>query len=122
MKHICSLNIQVGTRKMEALVDTGANISCISSKLVAELELRVNRSKQRIQIKTASGISNIASKWVNVPIQIGETIHKIKFCIIKSLNPEILIGRQHCKKMKIDIKFSTNELYICGKILNHDEK
>ena len=117
MKHFCSLNISIGRTKKVALIDTGASCSCISSNLVAELQLNLKHKSKRVTIKTFSRSKKSYSKWVNVPVQIQNTIHSFKFYVIDNLTPNIIIGRTHCEKLEMEIKFSTGEILIQGELV-----
>ena len=118
MKQSCNLEVQIKKKVMRALIDTGADCSCISSKLVSELNIPVTKYRQNILVQSALSNSSHQSKWVFVATKIGSTIYKLKFCIIDGLNPNIIIGRSHCEKLKIDIKFSTGTITIQGEIFS----
>ena len=119
MKHICILKVHVKSRQIGALIDTGATCSFISSEMVFKLGCNVFLSNKFVTLKTALSKRKCQLKWVIIPIKIKNTVHKLKLCVVDNLYADIVIGRSHCEKLDIDIKFSTGEILIQGEtVLN----
>ena len=117
MKQMCVLNVHVKSRHLRALIDTGANSSWISSRLVAELNYQIFCSNKIVTLKTALSERKCLLKWVIMPVKIKNTVHRLKLCVVDNLCADIIIGRSHCVKLDMEIKFSTGEILIQGETI-----
>ncbi len=92
-------------RRLYALFDSGANLSCISPEYAIELGITVNLGRER-KIATASeGHYIIIKEKILLDFCIEDILLSDEFLVVPGLSEEVIIGAATLQKMAHQVRF-----------------
>ena len=108
--------IQVFDRIIEAVCDSRASVSCLSSAIFDSLQgskTPLKLSLSTTQLKTANQIPIETRGTVNLRVQIAEKVFDHTFHVLVKSESDCLIGLDFLEVHKCDPMFSKKKLLIC---------
>ena len=84
---------KIGTTKCNALIDTGANRSCMSEKFYKKLQLAKIHLLQNVNVKSATGSNLTPVGLVNCIFELGKTELSSDFIVCRNLTRPLILGR-----------------------------
>lgn len=111
-----TVTVHVGNVKTNALVDTGADVSCVHSKLLAKLEMSnvEVRSSNIMQITGVGGECHNVKGEITLPLTFGDVTITNTFLIFDNLHHALILGRDFLVENKVEIDFSSETMTIPG--------
>uniref|UniRef100_A0A1B6GZR8 RNA-directed DNA polymerase n=1 Tax=Cuerna arida TaxID=1464854 RepID=A0A1B6GZR8_9HEMI len=105
------INILINNVPTSALIDTGANISCISEQWVIENKNRLGRYEELpltgIHIKTAVGVkSKRVSKILMLTVNVNGVETNLQLLMVPSLVHNVIFGMDTIRLWKMEINFN----------------
>lgn len=105
------VNVEIGSKKFEALLDSGASVSVLGKGALEFLEREgLKFRKMFSHIKTADGTSNQIVGYINLPVKIESRSENILFCIVPSLKESVYLGIDFWRIFEIIPKLVIDEL------------
>jgi hypothetical protein len=105
-----------GEKNLYALFDSGANLSCISDKVIAGLETPVHLGRTR-SIATASEAHYIEiTHRVTLDFYINDVLLSDEFLVVPSLSEEAIIGAGTMQKWRIKLDFEHDTVHVDPKV------
>lgn len=106
------LKLRVAGMSVDALVDTGATVSCMSQRLLDQLPKTAIRSVQssRTKLSLANGDTVESRARTSVQIELGRTTLPISFVIMPKNTYDIILGMDALKQMNIVIDVGKREV------------
>ena len=107
-----TIRVSVAGVKTNALVDTGANISCVSNSFLSKTNLfndRLDRSNFSF-IKGVTGQKLRVLGKVVLPISFEGDVHKFPVHVIENLHHALIIGIDFMQTNHVTLNFSTNTM------------
>ena len=107
--------IQVFDRIIEAVCDSGASVSCLSSAIFDSLQTKtpLKLSPSTTQLKAANQLPIETRGTVNLPVQIAKKVFDQTFHVLVKSESDCLIGLDFLEDHKCDPMFSKKKLLIC---------
>ncbi|KAK9701038.1 hypothetical protein QE152_g30861 [Popillia japonica] len=104
--------LRVAGMSVDALVDTGATVSCMSQRLLDQLPKTAIRSVQssRTKLSLANGDTVESRARTSVQIELGRTTLPISFVIMPKNTYDIILGMDALKQMNIVIDVGKREV------------
>ncbi len=102
-----TISLEIEGLSYNALVDAGANISCISSRLRKELKFDWLISNQKVEFASGQGTTN---ECVEVRSMLNGNGEILKFYLIEDLNFDIILGTDFLRKFEAIIDYSRQEI------------
>ena len=84
---------KIGTSVCNALINTGANRSCISEKYYQNLLLMKIQFSQNISVRSVTGSNLTPIGLVNCSFELGKTKFNNDFIVCKNLTRPLILGR-----------------------------
>lgn len=106
--------VNIGSGRFDMLIDTGAEISIISTEYLRTIQNSVQHQIAELPIANfviqgVTGSKNrLSKKQVQLEIKIGETIIPMIFLVFDKINCNIILGCDNLKKLSTEINFKTN--------------
>ena len=102
------VKIQVFDRIIEAVCDSGASVTCLSSAIFDSLQSTtpLNLSPLTTQLKAANQLPIETRGAVNLPVQIAEKVFDHTFHVLIKSESDCLIGLDFQEDHKCDPMFS----------------
>ena len=116
-----SITIRLGSRNFRALVDTGAEVSVISTKLYRSLHPRPVLEKKDIRLQTANGSPLRIDGKVRLQVRIGNQSTPHNFIVVNNLRRSIILGRDWLKQNGVRLYFDLGALRIHGEYVALEE-
>ena len=109
--------IQGFDRLIEAVCDSGASVSCLSSAIFDSLQSNtpLKLSPSTKQLKAANQLPIETRGTINLPVQIAEKVFDRTFHVLAKSESDCLIGLGFLKDHKCDPMFSKKNL-ICDSV------
>ena len=106
--------IQVFDRIIEAVCDSGASVSCLSSAIFDSLQSKtpLKLSPSTTQLKAANQLPIETRGTVNLPVQIAKKVFDHTFHVLVKSESDCLIGLDFLEDHKCDPMFSKRKLLI----------
>ena len=113
--------IQVFDHTIEAVCDSGASVSCLSSatfdSLLSKTPLKLSPSTT--QLKAANQLPIETRSTLNLQVQIAEKLFDHTFHVLVKSESDCLIGLDFLEDRKCDPMFSKKKLLICDSASSH---
>ena len=108
------VKIQVFDRIIEAVCDSGASVSCLSSAIFDSLQSKTSLklSPSKTQLKAANQLPIETPGTVNLPVQIAEKGFDDTFHVLVKSETDCLIGLDFLENHKCDPMFPKKKLLI----------
>ena len=110
--------MKVFDRTIEAVCDSGASVSCLSSAICDSLQSKtlLKLSPSTTQLKAANQSPIETRGTVNLPVQIAEKVFDHTFHVFVKSQSDCLIGLNFLEDHKCDPMFSKKKLLICDSV------
>ena len=107
--------IQVFDRIIEAVWDSGASVSCLSSAIFDSLQSKtpLKLSPSTTHLKAANQLPIETRGTVNLPVRIAEKVFDHTFHVLVKSDSDCLKGLDFLEDHKCDPMFSKKKLLIC---------
>ena len=107
--------IQVFDGIIEAVCDSGASVSCLSSAIFDSLQSKtpLKLSPSTTPLKAANQLPIETRGTVNLPVQIAKKVFDHTFHVLVKSESDCLIGLDFLEDHKCDPMFSKKKLLIC---------
>ncbi|CAC5360357.1 unnamed protein product [Mytilus coruscus] len=105
------IHIKVGHVHQYALIDSGSDINVINKQIIKTVNCRQYRS-DKTRITAVNNEQMSISSVVYIPITIGNHIFSIKFYVVKSIKPDIILGLEFLQSNNIVIEFNDNKMRV----------
>lgn len=103
-------------KRLYALFDSGANLSCISPECAMELGITVNLGRER-KIATASEAHFIIIKErILLDFYIEDILLSDEFLVVPGLSEEAIIGAATLQKWRIKLDFEHDTVHVDPKV------
>ena len=102
------VNINIGCISVPGLIDTGASVSCISSKFVQKLQdnrVKISFRSSHTKVFLADGSCSHSRRKACVQIEVGGRKVQHHFLILTKLNRPIIVGSELLKRLGAVISF-----------------
>lgn len=98
MPHRCPhIKVKIMSEEVEALADTGASLSVISSvQLIEKLGIKIHPLE--LQISTADGTPYKCLGYVNLPLSFASTTHVLPIIVVPELKKALILGIDFLEK------------------------
>ena len=107
-----------GTTACNALIDTGANRSCMSETYYRKLQLPKIQLFWNVSVRSATGSNLAPIGLVNCTFILGNTPFDYNFIVCKNLTRPLILGRDFLIQNHIAVRYSENERCI----LDHQQQ
>lgn len=105
------IQIKVGHVNQYALIDSGSDINVINEQVIKTVNCRKYRS-DKTRITAVNNEHMSISSVVYIPITIGNDIFSIKFYVVQSIKPDIILGLEFLQANNIIIDFNNNKIRV----------
>ncbi|CAG2232035.1 unnamed protein product [Mytilus edulis] len=102
---------EVGHVNQYALIDSGSDINVINEQVIKTVNCRKYRS-DKTRITAVNNEHMSISSVVYIPITIGNDIFSIKFYVVQSIKPDIILGLEFLQANNIIIDFNNNKIRV----------
>ena len=116
-----SISVKIGHKKYKALVDTGAEVSIISSRVYEALRPKPSLSKNKMKLQTANGSPLRMEGLVGLEIKIGSQSIFQNCCVVRNLNRKIILGRDWLRSHGVRMYFDLGVLRLNGEYVEMEE-
>ena len=101
-------------KKIEAVCDCGASVSCLSPSIYDELKQthKLDLKSWLRKLRAANGLPIEVKGVVRVPVVIGPKSYEHDFCVLDKSEADCLLGLDILEKNKCDPLFSCMKLQI----------
>lgn len=114
------ISILVKDNAFPALFDSGANISVCSEDTVLRFQKLVHClnifPSPTYTVSTADGTPLCISRIVEVPVSIENKTKKVKFHVVPSIKPSIILGMNFAEIFRISVCFKTNSFEVSPQV------
>lgn len=102
--------VQIFSRDVVALLDSGASHSIIGSAGLVTLKMfKLKHNKSEIKfVTTADGTRQVVKGFVDMPVSVNKTCKIIRFLIVPSLRNAFICGSDFCRSFNVRIDFKNN--------------
>jgi hypothetical protein len=105
-----------GEKRLYTLFDSGANLSCISSEYVKDIELPVALGRPRKIATAAEGHFIEVKSAVRLDFYIGDVLLSDEFLVVPGLSEEAIIGAATLQKWRIKLDFEQDKAIVDPKV------
>ena len=106
----CSCPIKISKLQFRALVDTGADLSLISSGCLAQLKMDENLLQApTVNLSTVNGQSLHVVGRVTLSVKLGGTVCRNEFHIVDGINSSVILGYDFITSHDVQLSFSENQ-------------
>jgi len=105
-----------GEKRLYALFDSGANLSCIDKSQLENLELPVHLGRVRKLATASEGHFIEISERVTLDFYIDDVLLSDEFLVVPSLSEEAIIGAATLQKWRIKLNFETDTVEVDPKV------
>ena len=107
-----SVSIKISGINYRALVDTGAEVSVISSKVYKNIQPKPELQTKDVQLRTANGSSLYIKGLCRLQVQIGSQSTPHDFFVVTNLNRNVILGRDWLRQNGVRMYFDLGALRI----------
>ena len=118
--HKNTMLVKIGGQKTQALVDTGASISCISKAFLEKTGLNISKF-QNCNLKEIIGVGGEKHKIlgkVEVPILVSGIKITSSFYVLNVLHHSVILGVDFLEHHKVNIDFNNGKIYLKDKVFS----
>jgi hypothetical protein len=112
----------IGATRVNAVIDTGSQISIINSGVVDLLGLKPKPLDSKLRLMMANGMSSLATSNVRLTIQVGSRDHDVDFVIVPNFPNSLLLGLDFILRNDVVIVPSEREIWINSEKFEIPEK
>lgn len=114
-----TIKVQIGAKQIDALVDTGASISCISQQFLQKClkNVKIDKTVQN-NIMTACGTRYPVVGKVEIKLNVNELILYQEMTVLENLAYNVILGIDFLSSNKVNICFENNTLSIQDNFLD----
>lgn len=105
-----------GEKRLYALFDSDANLSCIDKKQLDNLEQPVHLGRVRRLTTASEGHFIEISERVTLDFYINDVLLSDEFLVVPSLSEEAIIGAATLQKWRIKLNFETDNVEVDPKV------
>ena len=105
-----------GEKKLYALFDSGANLSCIDKNHLDKLEQPVNLGRIRKLSTASEGHFIEISERVTLDFYVDDVLLSDEFLVVPGLSEEAIIGAATLQKWRIKLNFETDKVEVDPKV------
>lgn len=109
-----SILVKLKGQRYRALVDTGADISLIHSRVYNQVKKTVRLEASDISLQTVNGEPLRFRGKVTIPLQIGKEKVSHTFLVVDGISRNVLLGRDFCQKNKVRLYYDLQRIRING--------
>ena len=109
------VNIKIRNSKIKAMVDSGAEVTVINSKLVKGMGLRISPHSENIKYIAANNKPLGDLGWTLFEIKLIVLVIRQKAIVVEDLSTELLLGSDFLKENGMIINYLNNTL-TCGRV------
>ena len=107
-----SVIIRIGRRQFRALVDTGAEVSVMNTRVYRALHPKPQLKNRDIILQTANGSPLKIDGQTRLDVKIGNQCISHKFIVVNNLNRNIILGRDWLTQNGVRLYFDLGALRI----------
>ena len=116
-----SIAVKIGGVRYKALLDTGAEVSIISSKLYNALPSKPTLYQKKMKLLAANGTSLKVEGVIQLELQVGSQCVSQECVVIKDLNRLMLLGRDWLRSYGVRLYFDLGAIRINGEFIAMEE-
>lgn len=105
-----------GEKKLYALFDSGANLSCIDEKHLVNLESPVHLGRMRKLATASEGHFIEIKEAVRLDFYINDILLSDEFLVVPNLSEEAIIGAATLQKWRIKLNFEDDKVEVDPKV------
>jgi predicted aspartyl protease len=105
-----------GEKRLYALFDSGANLSCIDEKDLDNLETAVHLGRIRKLATASEGHFIEISERVVLDFYIDDVLLSDEFLVVPNLSEEVIIGAATLQKWRIKLNFEDDKVEVDPKV------
>ena len=106
------VEIQIQSKNVVALVDTGAMISCMSEAVFKDLKGVQLLCSSIPMVKGVGGNPIKVLGQVELPFQIGSQMFVYQFCVLSSMTQSVILGMNFLKDHQAQIKIGESKIVL----------
>lgn len=111
----CRIDAVLANNPVTAYIDSGADISLISLRLIKELQIPVSPMEQTLRVMSVTGAAVgkglIEYETDHLPLTINGKTHGVKFSVLDMPNDDILLGHTWLLDHDPIIRWKTSQVY-----------
>lgn len=109
-----TLKCQVGNRSVDALLDSGASISCISKDFLSKSSAEIIKSVDSDvgQVSGVGGHTMKVDKKVRIGVKFSNVFMECDFYVIDKIQQDVILGLDFMTKHKVKINFGNKTVSI----------
>ena len=104
--------IKVCKQNFRALVDTGADISLIHSRVYKRIKNEVKLQPVRARLQTVNGNPLIPLGRVSLSFRVGTEKVEHSFLVVDDINKNIILGRDFCTRQGVRLYYDLNRMRV----------
>jgi hypothetical protein len=105
-----------GEKRLYTLFDSGANLSCISPEMIADLEKPSKLGRKRLIGTASEGHFIEISERVSVDFYLHDILLSDEFLVVPGLSEEAIIGAATMQKWRIKLDFEHDTVDVDPKV------
>ena len=109
------------SRFFRALVDTGAEVSIVHSRVFKSIKPRPDLFRKSINLRTANGSRLRLKGETSLEFKVGEKRSQHDFFAVQNSNRNVILGRDWLKKNQVRIYYDLNALRFKGEYVALEE-
>ena len=115
------ITVKVKKREYKALVDTGAEVSIISSRVYDQLYPRPELKKKRMRLQAANGTLMRIKGETSLNFKVGSQKVRQDCVVIKELNRLIILGRDWLRSYGVRVYFDLGAIRLNNELIALEE-
>ena len=116
-----TISIRIGSRICRALIDTGADVSVVHSKVFKSIKPRPDLISKSIKLQTANGSRLKFKGETSLEFKVGEQRSRYDFFVVENLKRNVILGRDWLKKNQVGIYYDLDALRFKGEYVALEE-
>ena len=114
LKPLITIPILVGADRIDAVLDTGSQISIINSEAVERLRRKPKDMATRMRLMMANGTTSEARQSTTMPVQVGNKDFEVDFVVVPSFPNLMLLGLDFILRSDVRIVPAEKEIWVNG--------
>ena len=115
------ITVKVKKKQYKALVDTGAEVSIISSRVFDQLYPRPELKKKRMKLQAANGTLMRIKGVTSLNFKVGSQKVRQECVVIKELNRLIILGRDWLRSYGVRVYFDLGAIRLNNELIALEE-